>query len=211
MREFMDIVSEAARHPSSERGYLYLGNCTNSFMAPYLEDMMDAAVEVPYRVFTVGVDPEELRATFPDYDWSRRPKYLTLRGDAYVTYYRSTFVGSPCLYARHSGIEYVFVPPGFDLQDEEEHQQRSDSSLYVSDDGNVTTISSGRDIFSIYKIGNRMEVTCSRAPTKEAAAGIEAIVRDQTPGTVIIDDGDEKTPEEFIADLRDWVSRVTAP
>lgn len=75
---------------------------------PALNDMIEQARQVSYRTAQRAIGHDALASTFPDYDWSRRPRDLTMKRDWHVAYFRSEFRGKPVVYVVHSAIEYIF-------------------------------------------------------------------------------------------------------
>jgi hypothetical protein len=88
----------------------YITCCVNLSMGdvPDLYHMIDHARRVTYRSAVAKIGRKELGAVFPDYDWSNKPRHLTMRKDWHVAYFRSTFRGKPVYYVKHSAIEYIF-------------------------------------------------------------------------------------------------------
>lgn len=74
-----------------------------------LQEMIDRSREVSYRTARAHIGAEALAKAFPNYDWRRRPRDLTLKDDWHVTYHRSVFRGKPVYYLVHSAIEYIFA------------------------------------------------------------------------------------------------------
>lgn len=73
--------------------------------------MTEASRKVTYRTARAHIGKDALVETFPDYDWDgahNRPGCLTLKRDWHVGYYKSTYLGRPVYYVRHSAIEYIF-------------------------------------------------------------------------------------------------------
>ena len=71
--------------------------------------MIDRAIDVSYETFMKHVSRDEVLALFPDYDWGKAPKDLTLKKDYAVSFHRSKWSGKRCYYIRHSAIEYIFM------------------------------------------------------------------------------------------------------
>lgn len=74
-----------------------------------LTAMIDRNKQITYRTALRRIGVDAMSRIFPDYDWRRRPHYLTMPRDWHVSYHRSEFRGNPCVYVRHSAIEYIFV------------------------------------------------------------------------------------------------------
>lgn len=79
----------------------------------YLEGMIASRKEISYDTLVRAVGREEVASVFSQYDWSRKPRGLTLKGDYHVRYYKGRYAGYPVYYIFHSAIEYIFVPDGF--------------------------------------------------------------------------------------------------
>lgn len=88
----------------------YITCCVDLGMkdVPALRDMIEEARQVSYRTARARIGGDALAAVFHDYDWSRKPQYLTMKKDWHVGYYRSVFRGKPVYYVKHSAIEYIF-------------------------------------------------------------------------------------------------------
>lgn len=192
MREFMDIVESSPR-----AHYRYVGNCTNSHMAPYLSDMMEQAKQVSYRTLISAVGRSTIAAAFPDFDWSHRPKDLTMANDMNVSYYRSEFDGSPCFYVRESGIEHVFVDINFSPA------MIPIRSFSILSDGTTAEVGVPRAIFTVGRSDTTADVSQSTAATKPAAKALgDWLV---TNGIESVDEnGDVQTVAEYLA----WLETV---
>ena len=70
--------------------------------------MVDRAREVSYRTARRRIG-RELCRVFSQYDWSTRPRDLTLKNDYHVRYFRSVYRARVVYYLQHSAIEYVFA------------------------------------------------------------------------------------------------------
>lgn len=80
----------------------YLTNCTSA-SGDSIRAMQDDAREVAFRTVCKHIEGgaatlNEMFGTDPrvSQDWA-------------VSFYKSTFEGRPCVYVRHSSIEYIFV------------------------------------------------------------------------------------------------------
>ena len=89
--------------------FSYLTNCVELGQAdvPDLNTMIAIGRDVSYLTFAERCDWQP---------WARTLDYqvgsgdgLHLKDDWYVNYYRSTFRGQPCYYAKHSAIEHIFT------------------------------------------------------------------------------------------------------
>ena len=72
-----------------------------------LNAMTDRARRITYRTARQHIGKNALALVFDNYDWGNG-KYLTMKRDWHVGYYKSTFRGKPCIYVKHSAIEYIF-------------------------------------------------------------------------------------------------------
>jgi hypothetical protein len=68
-----------------------------------LDDMIDMAKEISYNTFRKYVSIKEITKEF---DYKRMG--LTIKGDWHISYYKSFFLEKPCVYMKHSGIEYIY-------------------------------------------------------------------------------------------------------
>lgn len=74
-----------------------------------LMDMVDNERDITRQTFGRYVSLREVAEMF---GYAHHPSQgLTLAGDWHVSYHRSKFAGVPCVYVKHSGIEYVYVEP----------------------------------------------------------------------------------------------------
>ena len=79
--------------------------------ADLIGSMADAAQDLTYRTFRRLLGGPEMD------EWSKAMLYdtgherggLRLKNDWRVSYHRSTYGGTPCLYIRHSAIEHIWV------------------------------------------------------------------------------------------------------
>ncbi len=186
MRNWIDLVE------SNHAVFTYRGNCTDSHMAHGLQDMLDGAKKISYRTLVSAVGRNQLADTFPNFDWSRQPRHLTMVNDYVVRYYRSFFDGKPCYYVRESGIEYIFVNDNA-LSDDMIAQ-------IIRPDGSTAEIGSG-GIYTIHLIRSGVaDVSQSTAATSEAKTTLLAWLKDHQIHTVI--ESDEEIPiGEFIDSL----------
>lgn len=190
LRDIITIVESAA-------AYAYVGNCISSHTAPYLADMMDQATPVSYQTIMRAVGRAQLAECFPDFDWSSRPRALTMARDPYVSYYRSTFNGKPCYYVRESGIEYIFA----DMDFEERQPTKATKTLSVTEDGRVVPVGNGRAIFHINHEGRTAEIAQSTAKTPASSVAlIEWLMNNQIE--TVIEDGEQVDVYDFVEWLR---------
>jgi len=84
--------------------------CCVASTAESINAMTDAAVEITYRTFRKYAEGLG--------EWSVEMGYvlrsnqdhgLTLRNDWHVSYHKSVYQGKPCVYLRHSAIEYIWI------------------------------------------------------------------------------------------------------
>lgn len=108
MREFINII-EGMSTP-----YRFVATCVNGGTdyghGPWGEavtDMVDRSKEISYSTFVRYVGPEQIKDVFPDYN-----RYMPMKNDYHVGYYKSTWFGIPCVYVVHSTIEYIFTISG---------------------------------------------------------------------------------------------------
>jgi hypothetical protein len=206
IREILDLIEST----DQGQGFQYIGNCTNEHMAPFLEAMMDNAVEISYTKLVKAVGVVNLAQTFPDYNWGKKPGDLRLRNDPYVTYYKSTFRDCPCFYVRQSGVEFVFVPENYDPDDVPgDFRPLTAEDMRITETGELVPSRAARQIHAIFNLepkGQTLYVIQSSAANRESAKTlIDFVIKGKF--TTIIEDGDdeEKTPEEFIAWLKTYL------
>ena len=93
--------------------YLYHKNCTQfptrEFWYSCLVDMIGQAIDITYRTFMSKLNRHQVAELFPQYDWRKFPRDLTLKQDWAVSYHRSKLNGERCYFIKHSGIEYIFL------------------------------------------------------------------------------------------------------
>ena len=82
----------------------YITNCVDS-TGDAINGMVEhkKCREITYRTFLKHVSFQEVMDLFPIYD-----KYMSLKNDWHVSYFKSFFEGNPCVYMCHSAIEYIF-------------------------------------------------------------------------------------------------------
>lgn len=194
LREWIEVISEA----TSQNVYRYVGNCTSRHCAPYLEDMMDEAKEISYKTLVGEVGRALVAETFPDFDWSARPKYLTMSNDGVISYFKSTYRGHPCYYIRESGIEYIFSKADFDS----ETSDLPGEITYITASGQ-TTEDASRSLFRVDRRGDRAEVSQSAAATVAAAFTLMVMLK-RDGVAIVVEDGEEVPVEKFM----DWLNTV---
>ena len=165
---------------------------------------MENAVSVSYATLIHAVGRSQVAEIFSDYDWSSRPRDLTMKNDYAVSYYRSTFDGKPCYYIKHSGIEYVFCDTDFEpklFQPKSFKMQ----TFSIMADGSIAPLSnSAQGIFSVRIISaGNAQVNHSMAATHASAQALIAWLRDNGIMTTI-EDGDEESVDEMI----DWLETI---
>jgi hypothetical protein len=118
-------------------GYQYLRCCVDfdDSNVQYLEDMIEHGREISYGTLVKAVGISVVAEAFPDYDWSRRPRDLTLKRDYHVRYYKSRYRDTPCYYIVHSAIEYIFVPNNYR---EPMHEHGFDIDAYHGTNQDIT-------------------------------------------------------------------------
>lgn len=206
MRELINLIENTlGRH------FIYIGNCTYTHHGPYLEAMMDAAVQVKYRELHQAVGQETLREVFPDFYWGARPDrkrgQLALRQDPYVSFYKSTFRGFACYFVQESAIEFIFVDSAYDDVDWKVEERRSRATkFYVEADGKILSKLSraSRPLVSIALADGIMTVVQSSAFTQPAAETVMKLIRQHNP-TMIDDDGEETSVADYEAFLRQYL------
>jgi hypothetical protein len=83
--------------------------CANCPNVPALVRCIDDSREITRRTFRRHVNHESLEDLEASLGYESHPsRGLTMAGDWYVTYHKSTYKGRPCVYLRYSGIEYLF-------------------------------------------------------------------------------------------------------
>jgi len=101
---------------SAGSGWNYVTNCAQSTVE-LLQPMIDRAREITWETFRTYVRVEEVRRVFPSYSYRREhynPKTgeltapMHIKDDFAVTFHKSHFDGRPCVFIRHSWIEYIF-------------------------------------------------------------------------------------------------------
>lgn len=91
--------------------FYFVTNCVNSGDGQAIQDMVVAAKQITRQTFLGYVDRHDLRQQELELSYQLHPRSgLTMAGDWHVSYYRSEYKGRPCVYFRHSAIEYIFQP-----------------------------------------------------------------------------------------------------
>jgi hypothetical protein len=87
--------------------------CVNSD-GPSITAMVDNARDITRRTFLRHVDRDNLASVEASlkYDTGTERGGLRMSKDYHVSYHRSTYRGRPCVYFRHSAIEYIFTAEG---------------------------------------------------------------------------------------------------
>jgi hypothetical protein len=92
----------------AEGTWRYRINCVES-TGRAINDMTDAAREISRATFLRYVDRESLVAVEEILGYeSHHSRGLTMSQDWHVSYHRSVYRGRPCVYFKHSSIEYIF-------------------------------------------------------------------------------------------------------
>lgn len=89
--------------------YVYATCCVESD-GPSITEMVDIARDVTGETFRRRTHWRPWAARM-GYQIGPQQRGLHLREDWHVSYYRSRYRGESCYYARHSAIEYIFLPP----------------------------------------------------------------------------------------------------
>ncbi len=84
----------------------YLTSCVQS-RAAWIYEMVDNAKEICYKTLLKHIEYEEILNLFPCYAKDKR-QGLTIKDDWHVRFYKSKYRGKPCVYIKHSAIEYIF-------------------------------------------------------------------------------------------------------
>jgi hypothetical protein len=186
-------------------GFSYIGNCTDKYTAPHLEEMMDKAKQITYRTFVKAVGLDNVREIFGDYSWGYQRGDVRMKNDPYVSYYRSTFDGQPCYYVRHSGIEYIFVGEQTEGELEKKTIPISANRFSILGDGAIVQgMSDSASVFHGSKTPNSLEIMTSRAPSAKAAKSLMRMIR-QSKLEMIECDGDETSAKEIMSWLRKFI------
>lgn len=88
----------------------YLTCCVESTGAK-IHAMIDQAKEISYRTARRAIGGSEFDrwAKTMSYDIGSERGGLRIKDDWHVQYARSVYDGVPCVYVRHSAIEYIFI------------------------------------------------------------------------------------------------------
>ena len=90
----------------ADKKYHYATNCVCS-TAGNISRMIDTAHEISYATFRKYVNWQEVSEIF---GYALHPKKgLMLKNDWAASFYKGKYCGVPCVYMRHSAIEYVFL------------------------------------------------------------------------------------------------------
>jgi hypothetical protein len=77
--------------------------------AKYINAMVDNSREISYQTLLRHVGFKHLMEIFPSYEQNGAGFGLRFKDDYAVSYYKSKYRGKPCVYVKHSAIEYVFI------------------------------------------------------------------------------------------------------
>lgn len=93
--------------------YTYAGCCITSD-GDSITKMIETERPIGRRTFVKTVHRAELAELERSlcYDTGTERGGLRMANDWHVSYHRSTYRGRPCVYFRHSAIEYIFVEAG---------------------------------------------------------------------------------------------------
>lgn len=78
-------------------------------------DMVDRARDISVSTFRRRIGAENYRDLEDGLGYGPRCGGLRLKTDYHVSFCRSSLYGTPVYFCKHSGIEHVYAPPGFDL------------------------------------------------------------------------------------------------
>jgi len=92
------------------KAYSYADCCINS-TAEAIGAMRDTETDITYSTMLRNCEGLIDWAVNAGYD-RRASQGLTLKGDSYVSYYKSTYKGSPCFFLVWSHIEYIWIKRG---------------------------------------------------------------------------------------------------
>lgn len=87
--------------------YSYLTCCVHETDGDAINAMKEVAVDINYQTFIKRCNWRPWAQTL-GYQLGKGPD-LRLETDWHVRYYRSVYLGTPCYYAVHSGIEHIFT------------------------------------------------------------------------------------------------------
>lgn len=95
----------------------YLSDCVGwpRRHIPELSEMIDRARDISLTTFRRRIGAENYRDLEAGLGYGQRFGDLRMKNDYHVSFSRSSLYGTPVYYCRHSGIEHVYSPPGFDL------------------------------------------------------------------------------------------------
>lgn len=100
----------------------FIGDCVG-WPARHVRElcnMQDRERDITRATFSKRVGSQNVRELSDNLGYARnKRKGLTMTADYHVGYCRSKLYGVPVYFVRHSGIEYVFGPNGFDLNNAE--------------------------------------------------------------------------------------------
>ena len=83
----------------------YLTNCTQG-NEDDIVFMVEQADEIDYQDLIDETGIDNVKYIFPDYGWDDGS--LKLKDDYAVSFWKSFYLGEPCVYIVHSSIEYIF-------------------------------------------------------------------------------------------------------
>lgn len=84
----------------------YITNCVSS-TCEAITDMIENAEDITREEFEWEVDEQELKEM--EESLSYGDDWIWMKDDWHVSYHKSEYKGEPCVYFRHSSIEYIYV------------------------------------------------------------------------------------------------------
>ena len=85
----------------------YLTCCIHSTYE-LITALIESEVEISYKTFRKYAEGLDEWAKDMNYE-SRSDRGLTLKNDWCVGYFKGVFDGKPCVFLRHSAIEYIWI------------------------------------------------------------------------------------------------------
>ena len=87
----------------------YLTNCCGS-TERLICDMLDTCTDITRGTFLRHVEKGEIKRVEENLGYFGHPSQgLTMAGDWHVSYHKGKYDGEPCVFFRHSAIEYIFT------------------------------------------------------------------------------------------------------
>lgn len=92
------------------KSYRFETNCVDSSDGAAIRSMVEAGRQISRGTFLRYVEREHLWEVERTLHYDRWPRQgLTMAKDWHVAYFRSCYLGRPCVYFVHSAIEWVFT------------------------------------------------------------------------------------------------------